>query len=248
MKVTGSSVLHAPPDRVWRAITDPEVLAGVIPGCDGLTPLAPDRFRLTVTLGVASIKGSYTGEVCFADMVEPGSLTSTPGASTSTPGALASTRGALTLRAIGSGAPGTIDTTVAVTLTDLGDGTTRVDYAADAVVGGMVGGVGQRVLGAVAKRTADAFFLAIDGTLTAAAEPVAPAAAPAATVPGAATPGAVAVGPAAGTPAPTRPAAVTPAPARGGWDLLGAVAAGAASMLVGVLVGIRIGRSGRARR
>ena len=51
MKVIGSSVLHAPPDRVWQAVTDPAVLAGVIPGCDGLTPLGPDRFRLTVTKG-----------------------------------------------------------------------------------------------------------------------------------------------------------------------------------------------------
>lgn len=243
MKVTGSSVLHAPPDRVWRAITDPDVLAGVIPGCQGLTPLAPERFRLTVTLGVASIKGSYTGEVSFRDMKRPGSLI---------------------MRATGSGAPGTIDTTVAVILTDLGDATTRVDYDADAVVGGMVGGVGQRVLGAVAKRTADAFFAAIDGTLTAPSaepEPGALGAVPAGAVPAGAVPGAPSAGPiaagapsagaqaagalAAGAPGGSRPAAVPTAPAGGRWDLIGATAAGAVSMLVGVLVGIRIGRSGR---
>lgn len=207
MKVTGSSVLQAPPDRVWAAITDPDVLAGVIPGCDGLIPLSPDRFRLTVSLGVASIKGTYTGEVSFADMVVPGSLT---------------------LRASGSGAPGTIDTTVAVVLTDLG-ATTRVDYDADAIVGGMVGGVGQRMLGAVAKRTADAFFAAIDATFTAAPEPAATGAAPAT----GALPGEV---------PPTALPRVRP-PARGRWDLLGATAAGAISMLVGILVGLRIGRS-----
>lgn len=207
MKVTGSSVLHAPPDRVWRAITDPDVLAGVIPGCDGLTPLAPDRFRLTVTLGVASIKGSYTGEVAFADQAEPSSLT---------------------LRANGSGAPGTIDTTVAVTLTDLGDTTTRIDYDADAIVGGMVGGVGQRVLGAVAKRTADAFFAAIDDTLAAAPETVSTAA-------GVAQPSAGG-GPAA--PARSHRRGRPGAP----WELAAATAAGAISMLAGVLIGIRIGR------
>lgn len=217
MKVTGSSVLHAPPDRVWRAITDPAVLAGVIPGCEGLIPLAPDRFRLTVTLGVASIKGSYTGEVSFADMVLPASLT---------------------LRASGSGAPGTIDTTVAVVLTDLGEAT-RVDYDADAVVGGMVGGVGQRVLGAVAKRTADAFFAAIDGTLTAPAVPVAVVAAvsPAATA-----------GPPPGVPAPPVPLAVAGRPARSPWDLVAAAAFGALSMLAGVLAGVLVGaRIGRRR-
>ena len=206
MKVTGSSVLHAPPERVWLAITDPEVLARVIPGCDGLTPLAPERFRLTVTLGVASIKGTYTGEVAFADLAPPQSLTP----------------GSLTLRASGSGAPGTIDTTVAVTLTDLGDLTTRVDYDAEAVVGGMVGGVGQRVLGAVAKRTADAFFAGIDGTF-----------------------GEVEGAPTAVAPV-ERPERVPAAAPR--WELAGAAAVGALSALTGVLVGIVIGaRIGRRR-
>lgn len=209
MKVTGSSVLHAPPDRVWAAITDPDVLAGVIPGCQGLIPLAPDRFRLTVTLGVASIKGSYTGEVAFRDLQRPGSLT---------------------LRATGSGAPGTIDTTVAVVLTDLGTAT-RVDYDADAVVGGMVGGVGQRVLGAVATRTADAFFAAIDGALTAPAVGGPPA--------GPAT----AAGPAGAAPA--SPATARARRSRTPWDLVVAAAVGALSMLAGVLVGVRIGRTHR---
>lgn len=209
MKITGSSVLHAPADLVWQAILDPDVLAGAIPGCDGLIPLAPDRFRLAVTLGVASIKGSYAGEVSFADLVPP----------------LSSTPGSLTLRANGSGAPGTIDTTVAVALTDLGDRTTRIDYDADAVVGGMVGGVGQRVLGAVAKRTADAFFVAIDAALA----PTPP------TLPMVPRPGDTVGAAAAGTVAPVR---VAP----GRWELTGATVAGALSMLVGVLIGIRIGR------
>lgn len=208
MKVTGSSVLHAPPDRVWQAITDPDVLAGVIPGCEGLVPLAPDRFRLTVALGVASIKGSYTGEVAFADLRRPGSLT---------------------LRAKGSGAPGTIDTTVAVVLTDLG-AATRVDYDADAMVGGMVGGVGQRVLGAVATRTADAFFAAIDATLTAPAAAVGPSGSEPAPIGAAA--GSV-PGPAAGS---------SGLPGRSPWDLVVAAALGALAMLAGVLVGVRIGR------
>ncbi len=211
MKVTGSSVLHAPPERVWGAITDPDVLAQVIPGCEGLVPVTPDRFRLAVTLGVASIKGTYAGEVSFADQVAPRSLT---------------------LRASGAGAPGTIDTTVAVTLTDLGDALTRVDYDAEAIVGGMVGGVGQRVLGAVARRTADAFFAAVDRAL----------------VPAAAAPAQIPAAPAGAPAALPAPAYATVAPPRraGAWELTAAAAVGASSMLIGVLVGVRIGaRLGR---
>jgi len=105
MKIAGSSTLHAAPEQVWAAITDPAVLAGVIPGCDELTPIEPGRFALTVSLGVASIKGSYSGEVAFSDLQEPTSLT---------------------MRARGSGGPGTIDTTVAVALAGQPDGTTRL--------------------------------------------------------------------------------------------------------------------------
>lgn len=145
MKVTGTSVLHGTPEQVWAAINDPAVLAGVIPGCDRLTELGDGHFGMTVTLGVAAIKGSYSGEVRLYDRTAPA---------------------ALTMRATGAGGPGTIDTTVAVTLADAGDGTTRLDYDADAVIGGMVGGVGQRVLTGVAKKTAGLFFSAIDDVLT----------------------------------------------------------------------------------
>jgi carbon monoxide dehydrogenase subunit G len=246
MKVTGSAVVHAPPDRVWAAITDPDVLAGVIPGCEGLTALAPDRFRLVVTLGVASIKGSYTGEVSFTDMVAPRPSASpgglTPGGRA--PGGVTSNSGGLTLRASGSGAPGTIDTRVAVTLAGLGDATTRIDYDADAIVGGMVGGVGQRVLAAVAKRTADAFFAAIDRTLT---EAPVPAGGPAPVAAEAAGAGGAVGG--EGRPGPGRAGVpVAPAAARGRWELAAATVAGAVSMLAGILIGIRIGRARGARR
>jgi multisubunit Na+/H+ antiporter MnhC subunit len=55
-----------------------------------------------------------------------------------------------------------------------------LDYDADAVVGGVIGGVGQRMLAGVAKKTAGEFFSAVDDVLTGRA------AAPAAGVPTAA--------------------------------------------------------------
>ncbi len=209
MKVAGSSVLHARPEQVWAAINDPVVLAGVIPGCEALTPIGDGHFGMTVTLGVAAIKGSYTGEVRLTDLVEPSSLT---------------------MHASGAGGPGTIDTAVAVTLTDLADGTTRLDYDADATVGGMVGGVGQRVLTSVAKKTAGLFFTAIDDVLTG-RRAVGPA------------PARVAVaGPGAAELLPVGSGTALNRPPGGPGVLIGAAVFGAVSMLVGVLVGARIGR------
>lgn len=226
MKVSGTSVLHATPAMVWQAINDPAVLAGVIPGCEAFLESGDGRFRMTVTLGVAAIKGSYAGEVRLYDKVEPSSLT---------------------MRASGSGGPGTIDTTVAVTLADLGDGTTQLDYDADAIVGGMVGGVGQRVLASVAKKTAGLFFSAIDDVLTgrrgvgAAAtesETLRPEPAPAVEVVGAGRVTGSIIPAVGGKRARSR---------AGALPMLGAAALGAASMLVGVLVGARIARIARRR-
>ncbi len=225
MKINGTSVLHATPDKVWAAITDPAVLAGVIPGCQALNPLGENHFGLTVSMGVAAIRGTYAGEVRLYDLTEPTSLT---------------------MRAAGAGSPGTVDTTVGVTLTDLGDGTTRLDYDADAVVGGMAGGVGQRVLTGVAKKTAGLFFSTIDDVLT--GKRAVTAAAPS----GGEAPAPAAAGAesgAAGAPVQggAQPfgatLAVPPAAAAGaGLGPVALVAVGAAAMAIGVLIGARIAR------
>ena len=124
---------------------------------------------------------------------------------------------------------------VLVSLVDAGDGTTRLDYDADAVVGGMVGGVGQRMLTGVAKKTAGEFFSAVDRVLTG-SEPVAAAPAASAERPG-------------GAPLPAAPGQVFAAPGAstaassgGSRDLLTGGVVGAAAALLGVLVGALVSR------
>jgi uncharacterized protein len=145
MNVSGSAVLHAPRERVWAALQDPAVLVRTIPGCQQLEQVGPDTYRATVMAGVASIKGTYAGDVRLTDRAEPDSFV---------------------LHASGAGAPGTVNADVRVTLADADGGATRLDYDADAVVGGVIGGVGQRMIVGVAKKTAGEFFAAVDDVLT----------------------------------------------------------------------------------
>ncbi|MFC7329505.1 SRPBCC family protein [Marinactinospora rubrisoli] len=215
MKVTGSTTLNAAPERVWAAMLDPDVLARTIPGCERLERTGTDRYRGTVSAGVASIKGTFVGDVELTDLEPPA---------------------ALVLRASGAGAPGTVRADVTVRLTDLGDGRTELGYDADAVVGGMVGGVGQRVLTAVARRTAAEFFdrLAAElaGAPSAAPEPAPPRhAAPRPPEP---------VGAPAGPP-PPGPAGIDPGDAAGYFA--GGVVLGAAAALAGVIVGALAARN-----
>ncbi|MBV9594653.1 MAG: carbon monoxide dehydrogenase subunit G [Actinobacteria bacterium] len=144
MKVSGEAVLHAPVETVWAALNDPEVLRRTIPGCERLDETGPDVYAMTVSAGVGSIKGSYAGKVALSEQQLPSSFL---------------------LSASGAGAPGTVRTEVRVKLDPTGDGGTRLIYDADAEVGGMVAGVGQRMLTAVAKKMAAQFFDAVDRDL-----------------------------------------------------------------------------------
>src|SRR6185437_11457698 len=74
MKVSGAATLHAPIDEVWKALNDPAVLVRTIPGCERLEPTGPDSYRMVVTAGVASIKGTYSGQVALTDQQEPHSF------------------------------------------------------------------------------------------------------------------------------------------------------------------------------
>src|SRR5689334_10438431 len=125
MKITGEATLRAPVERVYAALHDAAVLVRTIPGCERLERVGDDAYAMTVTAGVAAIKGTYSGSVALTDHEEPHGFV---------------------LRASGSGAPGTVSAEARVRLAGDGNGGTTLSYDADAVVGGMVGGVGQRIL------------------------------------------------------------------------------------------------------
>ncbi|RLV50873.1 carbon monoxide dehydrogenase [Nocardioides mangrovicus] len=145
MRITGENTIAAPVQQVWDALLDPRVLVRTIPGCSRLEETAEHAYAMTVTAGVAAIKGTYDGTCALSDLHEPSSLT---------------------MRLDGSGAPGTVGATVEVSFGDNGDGTTLLHYDADAVVGGMVGGVGQRMLTSVSKRMAAEFFTQVERAIT----------------------------------------------------------------------------------
>jgi len=145
MRISGEATIKAPLDRVWWALNDPAVLVRTIPGCERLDETGPDAYRMTVTAGVAAIKGTYEGEVRISDQVEPT---------------------AFVMRASGAGAPGTVSADVRVTLAEGGSGGTLVTYDADATVGGVLGGVGQRMIAGVARKTAAEFFRNVEDVLT----------------------------------------------------------------------------------
>jgi uncharacterized protein len=219
VKLDGSAVLSAPPERVWSVITDPAVLARTIPGCESLEQVGDDEYKMNVSVGVGAIRGTYAGEVRLSDKKHPSSYV---------------------MHASGAGAPGNARAEVTIQLEPAGDGQTTLTYSADAVIGGQVAGVGQRMISGVSKRMAGQFFKAIDDELTGAVVPIS-------TAPSAAAVSDTGIA-AAGAPAAEGPRVfagkAAGAPAVGGdvQTLAVGAAVGAALTLIGVLVGYRLGR------
>lgn len=204
MKFTGEHTLHAPVEQVWDALLDPAVLVRTIPGCERLEALPTSEggghaYAMTVTAGVAAIKGTYSGSCTLSDLVPHESLV---------------------MRLEGAGAPGTIGATIGVRFAPADDGT-RVTYDADAIVGGMVGGVGQRMLTSVSKRMAAEFFGNVDDVLS-----------------GTAGTGVFAPPPEPGMPAVYTDVRASPA-SSSPREFLAGIAVGAALVALGVLLGRR---------
>ena len=136
MKLEGFYDIPAPRDRVWAAFLDPEQLRQAIPGCEKLEAMGNDEYKATMKIGVAAVKRTFEGKVRLSDQKPPESYK---------------------MAVEGSGGPGFVRGDTLITLSDI-EGGTRVTYGADVQVGGLIAGVGQRMLGGVSKMMADQFF------------------------------------------------------------------------------------------
>ena len=136
MKVTGEHAFRLPRDQVWAGLQDPKVLAAAMPGARRLEPTGPDEYAIIVDVGVGSVKGTYEGTFALTEKQEGE---------------------ACTVRATASGRPGSVETIARMRLTDQ-DGGALLTYEADATVTGPLAGVGQRLMGAAARRTTEQFL------------------------------------------------------------------------------------------
>lgn len=136
MKIEGTYDVPVPRKKVWDAFLNPAQLKKAIPGCEKLEALGADEFKATLKVGVAAVKGTFEGKVKLSDKKAPDSYR---------------------IVAEGSGGPGFVKADTLITLAEI-DGGTRVSYSADVQVGGLIAGVGQRMLGGVSKMMADQFF------------------------------------------------------------------------------------------
>lgn len=137
LEMSGSYELPVPRDKVWAALNDPAMLKACIPGCEELEQVTPTELRALVVAKLGPVKAKFKGTVTLSDMQPPQHY-----------------------RIDGQGdggiagfAKGGAD----VTLTEIESGT-KLDYVAQAQIGGKLAQLGQRLIAGSAKKIADDFF------------------------------------------------------------------------------------------
>lgn len=131
MTIVEAHIFPVGREELWGVLHDARQMAKWIPGCERLEEIAPDRYAATLKVGIAAIKGSYTGFVEIREKQFPERYT---------------------LAIEGNASPGFVKGTATLELTDLGNGTTQLVVNGDAQVGGLIASVGQRFLTGIARQ------------------------------------------------------------------------------------------------
>ena len=71
MKVAGEYRFDAPPDEVWEALLDPEVLAAIMPGCKKLELTGEHQYEGILDMKVGPVQGQFKGKVNLENFDAP---------------------------------------------------------------------------------------------------------------------------------------------------------------------------------
>jgi carbon monoxide dehydrogenase subunit G len=146
MKLEGEHVFNGPRQEVWDLIRDPEVLSTCLPGTQSLNKISDQEYEGNMNVRIGPVSGTFAGKLVVSNEKPPESCT---------------------LTVDGRGAPGFGKGVGNVRFTDIGDGTTLMNYDGDLQVGGTLASVGQRMLDSVSKSMIRQGFEALDSALAA---------------------------------------------------------------------------------
>ena len=137
MEFKGRYLIPASPEKVWRALNNPQVLRQCIPGCERMDKTDDTHFSAAAVLKIGPVKATFNANIALSDLDPPRHCT---------------------IRGEGQGgvagfARGDAD----VVLTPQAGGT-ELSYTAQAAIGGKLAQIGQRLIDGAAKQIADDFF------------------------------------------------------------------------------------------
>ena len=117
MRFQGDQIVEAPRERAWAFLTDAREVVGCAPEVQSLKIVDEQRFLVGVRAGVGPIKGTFTFAVMWLDRQAPERAR---------------------VQARGKVPGGTVDLMTVMTLSDLGDGRSRLHWESDARLSGLL--------------------------------------------------------------------------------------------------------------
>jgi carbon monoxide dehydrogenase subunit G len=140
LDIGGNEAIPATVDQLWVALNDPKVLTRCVPGCKSMTEIGPDAYKVDMQLRVAAVGGSFEGEISLSDKKAPKTCS---------------------IKVSGAGTLGHGNGTARFEIEPDGENGARLIYKGNGEIGGLVAGVGQRILASVSKHLIGRFFVAL---------------------------------------------------------------------------------------
>jgi carbon monoxide dehydrogenase subunit G len=141
VQFAGERVLTVDRERAWSALTDPVILRAAIPGCESFERTGDERYEVVMAAVLGPVKARFRGNVALEDVVIAQSYR---------------------LRFEGEGAAAGFARGAANVLLS-GDGAeTKLEYNAQAQIGGRLAQVGSRLIDPAARKFVEQFFTAFE--------------------------------------------------------------------------------------
>jgi carbon monoxide dehydrogenase subunit G len=140
LEIGGNETIPGNVEALWAALNDPKVLTRCIPGCKSMVEVGPDAYKVEMQLKVAAVGGSFEGEISLFDKQAPK---------------------VCNIKVSGAGTLGHGNGTARFEIEPDGERNSRLVYKGTGEIGGLVAGVGQRILSSVSKHLISRFFVAL---------------------------------------------------------------------------------------
>ena len=149
MELVGKHVINAMPSKVWKMLMDTDTLARVVPGISRLEKTGANTFKSTLEIKLGPVNSSFTGNVQLEEITEEKEFT---------------------MKVMQNSKIGNAHAAIKINLLPVNHKKTAIAFDGHVKLSGLLGGMGQRVMGSVSKTLTQEFFANLEKEVEAARE------------------------------------------------------------------------------
>lgn len=144
MELKGSHTIEANPETLWKMLMDTDLLSKIIPGISKLEKTGPTSYNSVLEIKAGPISTSFTGNAQMEDIVEQKKFT---------------------LKMQQSNKMGNANSIMKIELRPVNVSETEVVFDGEVKITGLLGSMGEKMLGGVANMLTKQFFANLDHEL-----------------------------------------------------------------------------------